>query len=148
MYCNGMSVTRRVRRFSGGVCPLGLQGVWCSKCRHPVLGGRIAAGVDELIRKKSEERDWRTVVHEVVPVRVRLFVEHEPMSSASYVTNRFKGSTSQVLRSECPHLTSRIPTLWSTYFAASVGAVSAATATAEKYSNTQREDSWTMEARS
>ncbi|TXS41577.1 IS200/IS605 family transposase [Streptomyces sp. uw30] len=131
-------MARKVRRFSGGVYDLGLHLVWCPKYRRPVLGGRVAERLDELIRQKAEEREWKIIALEVMPDHVHLFVKHDAKSSASYVANQFKGFTSRVLRSEFPHLKSRVPTLWSSsYFAASVGAVSAATV--ENYINTQWE---------
>jgi len=119
-----MAVTRKVRRFSGGVYDLGLHVVWCPKYRRPVLGGRVAERLDELIRQKADERGWEIIALEVTPVHVHLFVKHDPKSSASYVANQFKGFTSRVLREEFPRLKSRMPTLWSSpYLAASDGAV-------------------------
>ena len=144
MYSDRVTVTRKVRRFSGGVYDLGLHIVWCPKYRRPVLGGRVAERLDELIRQKAEERGWEIIALEVMPDHVHLFVKHDPKSSASYVANQFKGFTSRVLREEFWHLKSRMPTLWSSsYFAASVGAVSAATV--EKYINTQWERPWKKE---
>ena len=138
MYSRLVTVTRKVRRFSGGVYDLGLHVVWCPKYRRPVLGGRVAKRLEELLRQKADERGWEAMGLEVMPDQVHLFVKHDPKSSASYVANQFKGFTSRVLREEFPHLRSRMPTLWSSsYFAASVGAVSAATV--EKYINTQWE---------
>ncbi|WP_370517025.1 IS200/IS605 family transposase [Streptomyces acidiscabies] len=117
------------------------------KYRRPVLDGRVAERLDELIRAKADERGWEIVSLEVMPDHVHLFVRHDPKSSASYVANQFKGSTSGVLRTEFPHLKSRMPTLWSSsYFAASVGEVSAATV--EKYVDTQWERPGKKEARS
>jgi putative transposase len=133
-----VAVTRKVRRFSGGVYDLGLHVVWCPKYRRPVLDGRVAERLDELIRAKADERGWEIIALEVMPDHVHLFVKHDAKSSASYVANQFKGFTSHVLREEFPHLKSRMPTLWSSsYFAASAGAVSAATV--ERYINTQWE---------
>ncbi|MGI8312316.1 IS200/IS605 family transposase [Saccharopolyspora hattusasensis] len=107
---------------------LGLHVVWCPKYRRSVLGGRVAARLEELIRVKADERGWAIVALEVMPDHVHLFVKHDPKSSASYVANQFKGFTSRVLREEFPLLRSRLLTLWSSsYFAASVGAVSADT---------------------
>ncbi|MFE1935969.1 IS200/IS605 family transposase [Streptomyces sp. NPDC059474] len=141
-----MAVTRKVRRFSGGVYDLGLHVVWCPKYRRPVLGGRVAARLDELIRQKAEERGWEIIALEVMPDHVHLFVKHDPKASASYVANQFKGFTSRVLRAEFPHLKSKLPTLWSSsYFAASVGAVSADTV--QKYIETQWERPWKRENR-
>ncbi|MCZ0986857.1 IS200/IS605 family transposase [Streptomyces diastatochromogenes] len=129
---------RKVRRFSGGVYDLGLHVVWCSKYRRPVLDGRVASRLEELIRAKADERGWGIVALEVMSDHVRLFVKHDPKSSASYVANQFKGFTSRVLREEFPHLRSKLPTLWSSsYFAASVGAVSAETV--QRYIDTQWE---------
>ncbi|MFC8245635.1 IS200/IS605 family transposase [Streptomyces chartreusis] len=134
-------MTRKVRRFSGGVYDLGLHVVWCPKYRRPVLGGRVAARLEELIGVKAEERGWEIIALEVMPDHVHLFVKHGPKDSASFVANQFKGFTSRVLRAEFPHLKSQMPTLWSSsYFAASVGAVSAATV--EEYINTQWERPW------
>ncbi len=50
-----------------------------------------------------------------------------------------------MLRQEFPHLRSRLPTLWSrSYFAASAGAVSAATV--QRYIDTQYERPWRKES--
>ncbi|WP_434091094.1 IS200/IS605 family transposase [Streptomyces flaveus] len=132
---------RKVRRFSGGVYDLGLHVVWCPKYRRPVLAGRVAERLEELIRAKADERGWEIVALEVMPDHVHLFVKHDAKASASYVANQFKGFTSRVLRAEFPHLKSQLPTLWSSsYFAASVGAVS--TQTVQRYIETQWERPW------
>jgi len=118
------------------VYDLGLHVVWCPKYRRPVLRGRVAARLDELIREKADKRGWEIVTLEVMPDHVRLFVKHDPKSSASHVANQFKRFTSRVLRDEFPQLRSKLPTLWSSsYFAASVGAVSAETV--QRYIDTQ-----------
>uniref|UniRef100_A0AAU1U262 IS200/IS605 family transposase n=1 Tax=Streptomyces sp. NBC_00119 TaxID=2975659 RepID=A0AAU1U262_9ACTN len=136
-----MTVTRKVRRYSGGVYDLGLHVVWCPKYRRRVLGGRVAVRLRELIEAKAAEKGWEIIALEVMPDHVHLFVKHEPKASASYVANQFKGFTSRVLRSEFVHLKSQMPTLSSSFFVASVGAVSAHTV--EKYINTQWERPWT-----
>lgn len=134
-------MTRKARRFSGGVYDLGLHVVWCSKYRRPVISGRVAQRLEELIWSKADERGWKVIALEVMPGHVHLFVKHDPKSSASYVANQFKGFTSCFLREEFPHLKSKLPTLWSSsYFAASVGAVSADTV--QKYIDTQWERPW------
>lgn len=134
-------MTRKVRRYSGGVYDLGLHVVWCPKYRRRVLGGRVAARLRELIEQKATERGWEIIALEVMPDHVHLFVKHEPKASASYVANQFKGYTSRVLREEFPHLRSRMPTLWSSsFFVASVGAVSADTV--QRYIDTQWERPW------
>ncbi|MGW7169044.1 IS200/IS605 family transposase [Streptomyces sp. NPDC054884] len=135
-------MARKVRRYSGGVYDLGLHVVWCPKYRRRVLGGRVSVRLRELIEVKAAEKGWEIIALEVMPDHVQLFVKHEAKASASYVANQFKGFTSRVLREEFPHLKSQMPTLWSSsFFVASVGAVSADTV--EQYINTQWERPWT-----
>ena len=141
LYNDQVTVTRKVRRYSGGVYDLGLHVVWCPKYRRRVLGGRVAARLRELIEQKATEKGWEIIAGEVMPDHVHLVVKHEPKASASYVANQFKGYTSRVLREEFPHLRSRMPTLWSSSFVvASVGAVSADTV--QRYIDTQWERPW------
>ncbi len=102
MYSDRVAATRKVRQFSGGVYDLGLHVVWCPKYRRPVLGGRVAERLEELIRQKAQARGWEIIALEVMPDHVHLFVKHDPKSSASYVANQFKGFTSRVLREEFP----------------------------------------------
>jgi putative transposase len=131
---------------AGVAYDLGLHVVWCAKYRRPVLTGAVAQRLRELIDAKAAEHQWRIVACEVMPDHVHLFVNTRPKDSPSYVANQFKGFSSRVLRSEFPHLRSRLPTLWSrSYFVASVGAVSAATV--QRYIDTQYERPWRTERR-
>jgi putative transposase len=139
-----MAATRQVRTFPGGVYDLGLHVVWCLKYPRPVLGGKVAARLRELIGQKATERGWEIIALEVMPDHVHLFVKHDPKASASYVANQFKGYTSHALRSEFPHLRSWLPTLWSkSYFAASAGAVPAETV--RRYIDARYERPWRKE---
>ncbi len=132
---------RQVALGAGGPYDLGYHVVWCPKYRRPVLTGPVAARCGELIRAKCDEHDWPVVALEVMPDHVHLFVKAHPSDSPSYVANQVKGATSRHLRSEFPHLRSRLPTLWSrSFFVASVGAVSAATV--RRYIDTQYERPW------
>jgi putative transposase len=120
-------VARDLQTPAGAVSDLGLHVVWCAKFRRPVLVDEVAQRLRELIDAKAAEHQWRIVACEVMPDQVHLFVKTGPKDSPSYVANQFKGFSSRVLRSEFPHLRSRLPTLWSrSFFVASVGAVSAA----------------------
>lgn len=89
MYSDGVTVTRKVRRYSGGVYDLGLHVVWCPKYRRRVLEGPVAVRLRELIEQKAAEKGWEIIAVEVMPDRVHLFVKHEPKASASYVANQF-----------------------------------------------------------
>lgn len=115
-------------RTAGAVHSLGLHLVWCPKYRRPVLVGSVAVRLKELLRQKATERNWSIEALEVMPDHVHLLVRTGPDASPALVAHQCKGFTSRMLRSEFPHLRSRLPTLWSkSYFAASVGRVSEAT---------------------
>jgi putative transposase len=128
----------------GGVYDLGYHVVWCPKYRRPVLTGPVKDRCEALIRAKAAEHGWRLVALEIMPDHVHLFVKAHLPDSPSHIANQFKGFTSRRLRQEFPHLRSRLPTLWSkSYFAATVGAVSAATV--QQYIDTQYERPWRKE---
>ena len=137
-------MSRDVQVSAGAVYDLGLHVVWCPKYRRPVLQGRTASRLRELIDAKASQNGWRIVACEIMPDHVHLFVKTGPKDSPAHVANQFKGYTSRILRDEFPHLRSRLPTLWSkSYFAATVGAVSAATV--QRYIDTQYERPWRKE---
>jgi putative transposase len=137
-------VPRDVQVSAGGVYNLGLHVVWCPKYRRPVLAGLVGVRLRELIEVRAAEHGWRIVALEVMPDHVHLFVKTTPKDSPAFVANQFKGFTSRRLREEFPHLRTRLPTLWSrSYFAATVGAVSAATV--QRYIDTQYERPWRKE---
>ena len=135
---------REVQVSTGGVYDLGYHIVWCPKYRRPVLPGPVQARCEELIRAKCPEHGWQGIALEVMPDYVHLFVKAHPKHSPLYIANQLKGFASHALREEFPHLRSRLPTLWSrSYFAATVGAVSAATV--RRYTDTQYELPWRKE---
>jgi putative transposase len=113
---------------AGVVHDIGLQPVWCPKCRRPVLGGPVADSLRSLIEAMCAERGLTVQALGVMPDHVRLFVRTGPDASPALAAHQCKGFTSRVLRAKFPHLRSRLPTLWSkSYFVASVGRVSEAT---------------------
>ena len=129
----------------GAAYSLGYHLVWCPKYRRPVLVGPVAARLRELIGQKCDEHGWSIVALEVMPDHVHLFVKADPEASPSYLANQFKGMSSRVLRQEFPALKKRLPTLWSrSYFASTVGSVSAATI--KRYIDTQWERPWRQES--
>jgi putative transposase len=102
--------------------------VWCPKYRRPVLVDAVDARLRKLLAEKAAELGLTIRALEVMPDHVHLFVESDPTRCVAEIVNRLKGYTSRVLRQEFPTLRSRLPTLWSrSYFAGSVGHVSAAT---------------------
>ncbi len=137
-------MARDVQVSAGAVYDLGLHVVFCPKYRRAVLAGAVAGRCRELISEKCAEHGWRIVACEIMPDHVHLFVKTGPKDSPAHVANQLKGYTSRMLRKEFPHLRSRLPTLWSkSYFAATVGTVSAATV--QRYIDTQYERPWRKE---
>jgi REP-associated tyrosine transposase len=142
-YIRIVATNRQVRIFPGGAYDLRLHVAWCPKYRWPVVGGEVAACLREPVDRKAAEHGRDVIALEVVPDQVHLIMDN-PKASASYAANRFKGFTSRALRSEFPHLRSRLPALWSkSYFAGSAGAVSAETV--RRHTGTQYERPWRKE---
>ena len=74
---------------------------------------------------------------EVMPDHVHLFVTADPTRCVAEMVNRLKGASSRILRQEFPHLTSKLPTLWSrSYYAGTAGHVSESTV--KKYIESQK----------
>jgi putative transposase len=133
-----------VRISAGAAYDLGYQVVWCPKCRRSVLAGRAGERCRELIEGKCAGRGWRAMACEVMPGHVRLLMKAHPKDSPAFIGSQLKGFTSRRLREELPWLRSRLPALWSrSYFAASAGAVSAATV--RRYIDPQHERPWRKE---
>ncbi len=122
----------RYAKNTGAVYSLKYHVVWCPKYRRPVLEGAVAERLKVLLAEKTAELGRLIHALEVMPDHVHLFVEGDPTRGVAEIVYRLKGYTSHVLREEFPSLRSRLPTLWTrSYFAGSVGHVSAATV--EKY---------------
>lgn len=118
----------RYAKNSGAVFSLKYHLVWCPKYRRPVLEGVVARRLDEIITAVAAEIEATIHLKEIMPDHVHLFVESDPRWAVAEMVNRFKGASSRLLRSEFPHLRSRLPTLWSrSYYAGTVGSVSEAT---------------------
>lgn len=118
----------RYAKNAGAVFSLKYHLVWCPKYRRPVLVQDVDRRLRVLLAEKAAELGMTIHALEVLPDHVHLFLESDPTRGVAEIVNRFKGYTSRGLRAEFPSLRSRLPTLWSrSYFAASVGHVSAAT---------------------
>jgi len=122
---------------AGSVYNLNLHFVWCPKYRKPVLVGRVADRLRELIVEKSAQLGVEVLALEVMPDHVHLFLAVPPTDAPQFYANQFKGHTSRILRLEFPHLKSTLPSLWSrSYYVGSAGHVSSETI--EKYIANQR----------
>ena len=96
--------------------------VWCPKYRRKVLVDTVAVRLKELISSMSQEFQVELIDLEVMPDHVHLLVDVDPQFGVHNFIKRIKGRTSRILRQEFPHLTTKLPTLWTnSYFVSTVG---------------------------
>ena len=96
--------------------------VWCPKYRRPVIEGAVDMRLQQIIRDVCGDRDAPVIELETMPDHVRLLVGCDPQYGIHRLVKQVKSRSSRVLRSEFPHLRSRLPTLWTnSYFVATVG---------------------------
>lgn len=96
--------------------------VWCPKYRRDVIVGEVDTRFKSIAHEVCAERGCRIIELETMPDHVHLLVECDPQFGIHRLVKQIKGRSSRFLRSEFPHLRSRIPTLWTnSYFVATVG---------------------------
>lgn len=106
----------------GGVGSLGRHLVWYPTCRRRFLGGRVAAGHDELLEQLAIGHGWELGAQEVMADHVRLFVRVGPTDAPAAPVEASTGGTAGVLGAELPYLRCLATVLCSpSYFVASVG---------------------------
>lgn len=102
--------------------------VWIPKYRRPVLVGRIAERLIELLHQKTAELGGEILDITVQPDHVHLFCSLPPTLAPRQIMHRLKGFTAHELRKEFPELKSRLPNLWTrSYYVGTAGHVSAET---------------------
>lgn len=111
--------------------------VWCPKYRRKVLVDNVAVRLKELISSMSQEFQVELIDLEVMSDHVHLLVDIDPQFGVHNFIKRIKGRTSRILRQEFPHLTTKLPTLWTnSYFVSTVGG--APLAIVKKYIESQK----------
>lgn len=102
--------------------------VWIPKYRRPVLVGRIAERLIELLHKKAVELGGEIFNITVQPDHIHLFCSFPPTIAPYQIMYRLKGFTAHELRKEFPELKSRLPNMWTrSYYVGTAGTVSAET---------------------
>ena len=111
---------------SGAVFKLKFHLVWCPKYRLKVLIDKVEVRLKQLIEEKASEINLDIESLEIMPDHVHLFISsNNTLLSPAKIAAQFKGYTSNVLRKEFKHLTTKMPTLWSrSYYIGSVGHIS------------------------
>jgi putative transposase len=98
--------------------------IFCPKFRRPVLSEPIAERLHALTLEKQQAYGYTVLEMEVMPDHVHLLLDVNPQVGVNTVVGQIKGYTAHVLRQEFPHLTSRLPSLWTrSKFISSVGTV-------------------------
>ena len=78
--------------------------------------------MSEDMRTNVAESQADIIEMEVMPDHVHLLMEIDPQFGIHRAVRHIKGKTSFALRSEFPHLKTRLPTLWTnSYFVSTVG---------------------------
>ncbi|AFZ35473.1 transposase IS200-family protein [Stanieria cyanosphaera PCC 7437] len=97
--------------------------VWVTKYRRPVLTEEIQIPLKELLTQIAKEIKVEILEMEVGEMNhVHLAISLDPQYGVHRAVKRFKGATSRYLRQEFPHLTQRLPTLWTnSYFVCTTG---------------------------
>lgn len=100
--------------------------VWTTKYRKPVLEGRLATRVRDLIREICLSHQIQILRGHVSKDHIHLFISMPPQISVSQITQYLKGKTSRKVLMENPKLNKRFwgQHLWARgYFAATSGAI-------------------------
>ena len=96
--------------------------VWCPKYRRKVLVDGVDSRLEELIIQICQEIQVDIIEMEIMPDHLHLLIEVDPQFGIHKAIKRIKGKTSRILRQEFPHLTTKLPTLWTnSYFVSTVG---------------------------
>jgi len=102
--------------------------IWCPKYRRKVLVDEVETRLRQLLPEIVKEIDCTIETMEIMPDHVHVFIHCSPVHAPHFVVQQLKGKSSRILRTEFPHLKSKLPTLWTrSYFAESVGCISEAT---------------------
>ena len=99
--------------------------IFCPKYRRKVLNQGVDARLKEILLDVATQYDFEILEMEIMEDHVHLLIDCNPKFGIVECVKKLKGASSRILRSEFPHLKSRIPTLWTrSSFISSVGAVS------------------------
>ena len=96
--------------------------VWCPKYRRKVIVDGVEQRLKELIKTICQEFQSEDIEMETMPDHVHLLVEVDPQFGIHRLVKLIKGRTSNILRKEFKHLTTKLPSLWTnSYFVSTVG---------------------------
>lgn len=98
--------------------------IWCPKRRRPILIGLVKERLQQIIQAKAKEMNIEIIALEIMPDHIHLFVSAYPTIAVHKIIKTLKGTSSNILRKEFPHLL-KLPSLWThSYFVSTAGNVS------------------------
>ncbi|MDG4658456.1 IS200/IS605 family transposase [Ectobacillus antri] len=98
--------------------------VFCPKYRKKVLVNPVDIRLKELFVEKANELQADILEVEIMPDHCHLLISCDPQCGIHKIVKQLKGYSSRILRTEFPHLKSRLPSLWTnSYFVATFGSV-------------------------
>ena len=101
--------------------------VWIARRRKPVINGKIASRLKQLLNQKAAEVDIKIIALETRSDHFHLFANCPPTMAPNQIMYRLKGFSARVIRKEFPILM-RLPSMWTTsYFCSTSGRVSSET---------------------
>ena len=84
--------------------------------------GEVERRLEEIIIEQAAEQNVEIIEMEIMPDHVHILVEVDPQYGIHRFIKNVKGISSNILRREFKHLTTRLPTLWTnSYFVSTVG---------------------------
>jgi putative transposase len=96
--------------------------VFCTKYRRPILEGKTAERLKELIEKEQADHGYQVIEIEIKPDYVHLILDVNPKIGIYDVIGHIKRYTSSTLRKEFPELKKRVPSTWTnSAFISSIG---------------------------
>jgi len=96
--------------------------IWCVKYRKKMLVGEVEKRLKQICKEVALECRFKIQELECDQDHIHLLLDIDPQFGVHKAVKRMKGRSSRILRAEFPHLSSRLPTLWTnSYFVATCG---------------------------
>ena len=116
---------KQLKHNTESVVNIGYHIVWCPKYRRKVLQGKVETRLKEVLPEIAEEMECVIEKIEVMPDHLHVFLKGTPILPVHLIVKNLKSKSSRILRTEFPHLKSRLPNLWTrSYYCETVGRIS------------------------
>ena len=119
----------QIKHGRGYVYAISYHIVWCVKNRHPLLSGKIAQTLKELLDQTANKHSLGIEAREVMPDHVHVLVSASPQQSIPTLVKLLKGISARRMFLRHPELKEQLwgGHLWNpSYFVATVGETSEA----------------------